>query len=80
MDWLIGILIWLAIGALIGWIAGLIMKSKNSLLGNIVFGIVGSFLGGVIAQILSIGGGWWVVIAIGGACLLIFAMRWLKKK
>lgn len=44
------ILIWLVIGGIIGWIASLIMRTdaQQGILLNIVVGIVGAFLGGLI--------------------------------
>ena len=85
---LISILLWLLFGALVGWIAGIIMKSKSSLLGNIVFGIIGSFVGGFVATLLgfgSLGGAFSfdvvnVLISIAGACLVIFLVGMLRSK
>ena len=46
MD-IIGFLIFLAIGAIAGWLAGNILKGGGfGLLGNIVVGIVGAVIGG----------------------------------
>lgn len=45
---MIGILIWLVIGGIVGWLAGLIMRDNNGLILNVVVGIVGAFLGGLI--------------------------------
>jgi uncharacterized membrane protein YeaQ/YmgE (transglycosylase-associated protein family) len=42
------ILIWLIIGAVVGGIAGMIMRESLGLIGNIVVGIIGAFLGGVL--------------------------------
>jgi uncharacterized membrane protein YeaQ/YmgE (transglycosylase-associated protein family) len=42
------ILIWLIIGAVVGSLAGVIMGEGFGLLGNIVVGIVGSAIGGII--------------------------------
>jgi len=90
MGLLITIFLWLLLGALIGWVAGLIMKSKNTLLWNIIFGIVGSIVGGLIASLaLGRGGGLTgpfsfdpvsILISIGGACLVIFLFGLLRKK
>ena len=85
---LISILLWLLFGALIGWVAGLIMKKDSSLLMNIIFGIVGSILGGFIASLLGFGSldaGFSfnivnILISIGGACLLIFLVGLFKGK
>ncbi|RZL74118.1 MAG: GlsB/YeaQ/YmgE family stress response membrane protein [Sphingomonas sp.] len=43
-----GIIIWLIIGGVVGWLAGLIMRDNNSVLVNVVVGIVGAFIGGLI--------------------------------
>jgi uncharacterized membrane protein YeaQ/YmgE (transglycosylase-associated protein family) len=41
------LIIWLLVGAVAGWLAGIIVKGYGfGLLGNIVVGIVGSFIGG----------------------------------
>jgi uncharacterized membrane protein YeaQ/YmgE (transglycosylase-associated protein family) len=43
-----GILIWLIVGGIVGWLAGIIMGDNLGLIGNIVVGIVGAFIGGAI--------------------------------
>lgn len=82
MDWLINILISLAMGALIGWLAGLIMKSSNGLIMNIIIGILGSIVGGLIGKLLPLGGSWWIglIFSIVGACLVIWILDLIKKK
>ena len=41
------LLVWLVVGGLVGWVAGLLLQnSGNGILMNVVIGIVGSFLGG----------------------------------
>lgn len=45
---MISLLIWLVIGGIVGWLAGLIMRDNNGVIVNIVVGIVGSFIGGLI--------------------------------
>ncbi len=40
-----GLIIWLVIGAIAGWLAGLIIKGYGfGLVGNIVVGIIGAFI------------------------------------
>ena len=70
------LIVTLVIGGLVGWIASIFMKTDGQMgiAANVVVGIVGSFLGGVIANALGLGtteplGG--LVIAIGGAVALI---------
>jgi uncharacterized membrane protein YeaQ/YmgE (transglycosylase-associated protein family) len=42
-----GVIIWLIIGAIAGWLAGLIMKGYGfGLIGNIVIGILGAMIAG----------------------------------
>lgn len=45
-----GILAWLILGALAGWIASLIMKTdaQQGMVANIIVGIVGALLGGFV--------------------------------
>ncbi|HEY5782109.1 MAG TPA: GlsB/YeaQ/YmgE family stress response membrane protein [Lysobacter sp.] len=54
-----GILIWLIVGGVIGWLASLIMKTdaQQGIFLNIIVGIVGAFLGGWLGGLLGIGGG-----------------------
>jgi uncharacterized membrane protein YeaQ/YmgE (transglycosylase-associated protein family) len=45
-----GVLLWLLAGAFVGWLASLIMRRDGSqgLLGDILVGIVGAFIGGIL--------------------------------
>ena len=43
-----GIILWLVIGAVVGWLAGLIMRDNAGILTNIVVGIVGAAIGGFL--------------------------------
>jgi uncharacterized membrane protein YeaQ/YmgE (transglycosylase-associated protein family) len=47
---MIGIIVWLVVGGVVGWLASLIMRTdaQQGLLLNIVVGIVGAFVGGLI--------------------------------
>ncbi len=45
---MIGLIVWLIIGGVVGWLAGMIMRDNQGVVMNIVVGIVGSFLGGLI--------------------------------
>ena len=51
-----GLIIFLLIGAIAGWLAGLIVRGFGfGLLGNIVVGIIGAFLAGWLLPQLGIG-------------------------
>ena len=78
-----GIIIFLVIGALAGWLAGTLMKGGGfGLIGNIVVGIVGSVIGGFVFNFLGISVGGMVgsiVTATAGAALLLFIIGLIKK-
>jgi uncharacterized membrane protein YeaQ/YmgE (transglycosylase-associated protein family) len=42
------LLIWLAIGGVCGWLAGIVMRDGGGIIFNIVIGIVGAFIAGLI--------------------------------
>jgi uncharacterized membrane protein YeaQ/YmgE (transglycosylase-associated protein family) len=50
-----GILSWLIVGAIAGWLAGLLVRGDEGMgvIGHIVLGIVGALVGGFIAGVLT---------------------------
>jgi uncharacterized membrane protein YeaQ/YmgE (transglycosylase-associated protein family) len=71
-----GVIIWLVIGAIAGWLAGQIMESYGfGLIGNIVVGIVGAVIAGWLLPRLGfvlIGGiGAAIINAVIGAVILL---------
>lgn len=71
-----GILAWLIVGAVAGWLAGTFMRGTGyGLLGNILVGIIGAFIGGFLLTVLGIGGSAGlvgsIVVAFIGAVVLI---------
>ena len=53
-----GIIIWLVIGGIIGWLASMVMKTdkQQGMILNVVVGIVGAMIGGLlIAPLLGSG-------------------------
>jgi uncharacterized membrane protein YeaQ/YmgE (transglycosylase-associated protein family) len=82
---MIEILIICLIGAIAGYIAGAIVKSDNdSLLLNIVIGIVGGFIGyKLFGHMLHITGNVWVnktLTAIAGAAILAFIIKIIRRR
>ncbi|WP_295583431.1 GlsB/YeaQ/YmgE family stress response membrane protein [uncultured Lamprocystis sp.] len=77
------LLIFLAIGAVAGWLAGVLMSGGGfGLLGDIVVGIIGAVVGGVLFGALGISAGGLVgaiVTATVGAVVLIFILRLVKR-
>lgn len=83
MD-LVALVIWLAIGAIAGWLAGTIMKGGGfGLIGDIIVGIVGAAIAGFVLPQLGIfiGGNILgaIINATIGACLLLFVLRLFKR-
>jgi uncharacterized membrane protein YeaQ/YmgE (transglycosylase-associated protein family) len=72
-----GIIAWIIVGAIAGWLAGLIVKGAGfGLLGNIVVGIVGAVVAGWLLPQLGIRLGAGMIgeiinAAIGGIIVLV---------
>ena len=78
------LLVWLIIGALAGWLAGLLVKGGGyGLFIDILIGVLGACLGGWVAHVagFSVGGGFVIslVVATLGAVLLLVMLRMLKQ-
>lgn len=77
------LIIFLAIGAVAGWLAGVIMKGGGfGLLVDIIVGIIGALIGGFVFGLLGISAGGLVgsiITALVGAIILIFIIRLLKR-
>lgn len=70
-----GIIIWVVVGAALGYLGNLIFNRDN-LIGNVIAGVIGSALAGWVATLFSVGA--WnafsfvnLLIAAAGACLLL---------
>ena len=79
-----GILYTLIIGAIIGWLAGVIMKGGGfGLIGDIVVGILGALIGGWVFGLLgvSVGAGLvgTLISGVVGAVILIALVRVIKR-
>jgi uncharacterized membrane protein YeaQ/YmgE (transglycosylase-associated protein family) len=78
------LLIFLLIGAIAGWLAGVIVKGFGfGLVGNIVVGIVGAFIAGLFFPALGFGLGGGILASILhatlGAVILLVIIRVLKR-
>jgi uncharacterized membrane protein YeaQ/YmgE (transglycosylase-associated protein family) len=80
-----GILAWIVVGLIAGWLAGQVMKGGGyGLIGDIIVGVVGGLLGGWIGQtVLHIGAGVSgvnlesILVAFVGAVILLVGLRLL---
>ena len=78
------ILVYIIFGALVGWVASMIMASANGLLIDIIVGIVGASLGGWIMDYFGKSGvtGFNIysfLVALLGAVVLIAVVRALRR-
>lgn len=74
----------LLIGAVAGWLAGLIMKGYGfGLIGNIVVGIVGAFVAGLVFPAIGVSLGSGIIASILhatiGAVILLFLIGLIKR-
>lgn len=78
------LLVFLIVGAVAGWLAGVIVKGHGfGLVGNIIVGIVGAFLAGWLLPMLGIAIGGGIVAAIInaliGAVILLVIIGFIKR-
>jgi len=60
-----GLIIWLIIGAIAGWLAGTLVRGGGfGLVGDIIVGIIGAFIGGWLAGVLGFGAGGGLIASI----------------
>ncbi len=90
MGWVLSIIGFILIGALVGWlagkvltgwVAGKVMKVPGGFWRNVLLGIVGSLVGGIIGRLLGIqNGGWFVtlLLSVGGSCLVLWLVNKLR--
>ena len=81
------ILIWVALGAVAGFIANFIKPNGFGTIGTIIVGIIGAFVGGFVGNALGIGeattGGLStasIITAVVGALIFSFILGFLKAK
>ena len=81
-----GIIAWLVLGALSGWIANRLMgkSSSSGLIDNIIVGIIGSFIGGFVfnffgAQTITGLNAYRVFVAVVGACILLWVINQIRR-
>jgi uncharacterized membrane protein YeaQ/YmgE (transglycosylase-associated protein family) len=74
-----GIISWLVVGLLFGWLAGRVMKGRGyGVIVDLIVGLIGGVVGGFLFGLLVAGDvGFWgsILVAFIGACILIFVVR-----
>jgi len=78
-----GIFMWIIFGAIVGWIASMIMKTNEGLILNIILGVVGALLGGWLMSFLDKSGVtgfnlYSFLVALLGAVVLIAIVKAIR--
>jgi uncharacterized membrane protein YeaQ/YmgE (transglycosylase-associated protein family) len=78
------LLLWVVIGLIAGWLASAVVGGGFGLIGDIVVGVVGAFVGGFIFNALDLGtpfGGiaGTIFVAFIGAIVLLLALRLIRR-
>jgi uncharacterized membrane protein YeaQ/YmgE (transglycosylase-associated protein family) len=78
------LLLWIIFGAISGWIASMIMSSGGGAVWDIVMGILGAIIGGVIMNLIGQPGVngfnlYSILVSVIGACVLIYISRILRR-
>jgi len=78
-----GFIIWIVIGGIVGWLASLVMRTdaQQGILLNIVVGIVGAFIAGLIFG-GSINNGvtvWTFITSLIGAIILLAIVNLIRR-
>ncbi|MEO8083740.1 MAG: GlsB/YeaQ/YmgE family stress response membrane protein [Ardenticatenales bacterium] len=82
-------LIWIVVGGVLGWLASMVMHTdaQQGILMNIVVGIVGAFLGGlVLSPLFGVGtinqgafSGGAMLVSLAGAVILLGAVNLMRR-
>jgi uncharacterized membrane protein YeaQ/YmgE (transglycosylase-associated protein family) len=77
-------LLWfLLVGLVAGWLAGKLTKGSGlGVLGDLVVGVIGAFLGGFLFRLIGVSAGGTIgslIVATIGAVVLVLVMRAIKK-
>jgi uncharacterized membrane protein YeaQ/YmgE (transglycosylase-associated protein family) len=82
-----GILSWILVGLIAGWLAGKVMKGSGfGLLGDILIGVVGALVGGwLTGSVLGLNVGitgfnlTTIIVAFIGALIVLYVLRLLRR-
>ena len=82
-----GIISWLVVGAIAGYLAGMLVKGDESMgvIGHVILGIVGALVGGFLAGIVTGGNDYitginitTIVVAVIGAVVVVVAWGMIR--
>jgi uncharacterized membrane protein YeaQ/YmgE (transglycosylase-associated protein family) len=83
---LMSIIVFLIVGGIAGWLAGLLIKGRGfGIIGDIIVGIIGAFIGGFALTAIGLAGFFGagiigsIIVALIGAIILLFIIKLVKK-
>lgn len=86
---MINLILWLIAGAIVGWLAGMVMNDRAGLVTNIVVGIVGALIGGWLFGRPTINNGFFnsagvlnitaLVVSFAGAVVLLAIVNLVRR-
>ena len=88
---LVTIIAWIVLGAIAGWVAGLLVRGDEGLgvVGHVALGIVGALVGGFLANAVGFGSGreggdvvnvQSIIVAIIGAVIVVWVVGMLRSR
>jgi len=85
---MVNFIVWLIVGGFIGWVASSLMGTREGVLLNIVVGIVGAFIAGIVlTPLLGIGtinqnnfSLPALIVSLGGAIILLAVMSLFRRR
>jgi uncharacterized membrane protein YeaQ/YmgE (transglycosylase-associated protein family) len=83
---MINFIIWIIVGGLVGWVASLIMRSRQGPIADVIVGIVGAFVGGYfltpLFHVSTINQGNFslpaLLVSLGGAVILLIIFKLVR--
>jgi uncharacterized membrane protein YeaQ/YmgE (transglycosylase-associated protein family) len=74
-----GIILWIIVGLIAGWLTGMVMKGGGyGLVGDLIVGLIGALIGGFIVGLVihgSVGFIGSIIVAFIGAVILVVILR-----
>lgn len=79
-----GLLVWLIVGLVAGWLASVVLGGAYGVVGDIIVGVAGAFVGGPVLRALGIhipmhGLGRSILVAFIGAVVLLLVLRAVRR-
>jgi len=79
-----GLLVWILIGLVAGWLASMVLGRGYGLIGDLIVGLVGAYIGGYLVRALGLhvplrGIPGMITVAFGGALVLLLVLRVVRR-